>query len=63
MLNCEFCGIEIDWEGQHHTNGVMWSCEVCGKTVCSKCIEDITHKSVGLSSEIKCPDCIKKEFN
>lgn len=58
--NCEFCNVEIDWEGQHELNGLMWSCEKCGKSVCSKCIEDITHVNVGSSDIILCPDCIKK---
>ena len=40
VYDCDFCGVEIPWDGSDDVHGEIWECEVCGHTFCSKCFID-----------------------
>lgn len=62
---CHFCGFSSGWDETDDVHGEMWSCEVCGKTFCSKCLIDAIgrekYTEMMQSGEyIRCPDCYEK---
>ena len=66
LYTCDYCGIEMKWDGTDDTHGEMWGCEKCGYSFCSKCFIDRLGKSVWMkmmksSSHILCPTCYGKE--
>lgn len=67
VYSCDFCGVEIAWEGSDDAHGEVWSCENqgCGKIFCSKCFID-RHglenymKMMQSCDFILCPECWEK---
>ncbi len=62
---CDFCGVEIDWEETDDFCGNVWICESCGRTFCSKCLQDAIGQDDYWGMMLSCvpalcPDCYKK---
>lgn len=62
---CDICGHKSEWNAVDKVHGELWSCEVCGKTFCSKCFIEEHGKrkycEMMQSGEyIRCPDCFRK---
>lgn len=62
LYTCDYCGIEMKWDGTDDTHGEMWGCEKCGDAFCTKCFIDRHGKDKWLSmmqdsSYILCPTC------
>lgn len=65
LCTCEFCGFSEGWGETDTVHGDIWSCEVCGKTFCSKCFIDRfgTKKYLDMMQSgeyIRCPDCFEE---
>ena len=72
IYECDFCGVEIQWDESDALHGSMWECEECGEHFCEKCFTDrwgfgawdaMLHQ--GLSGSfaddiIMCPECYEK---
>lgn len=62
---CDFCGVELGWEEHTDAHGEIWSCEVCGKNFCSRCLRGAIGrenyvKLMQSGDLIKCPDCARE---
>lgn len=67
MCKCNFCGFEQDWESSDDIHGNMWSCDFCGTTFCSKCLQEYCFESyeayvkyMQSGQYILCPECYEK---
>lgn len=60
---CDYCGVEMKWDGEDERHGVLWECEKCGtKHFCSACFIKRFGKNafdVMLQDmeRLMCPDC------
>ena len=66
LYTCDYCGIEMKWDGTDDTHGEMWGCERCGDAFCSKCFIDKFGvgkwmKMMRSGSSILCPTCYRKD--
>lgn len=71
---CDFCGVEIQWESSDDLHGSIWECEECGEHFCEKCFTDRwgvaawdTMLHAGLigsfeTSKVMCPECYGEFF-
>lgn len=62
---CVLCGFRERWDETDEVHGDMWSCEVCGKVFCSKCLREAIgtskyYEMMQSGEYIRCPDCFEK---
>lgn len=63
---CSVCGYKEWWSDDTADDyNEIWCCEVCGKTICAKCLIDAIGKEkynemLQSGEYIRCPDCFEK---
>lgn len=67
---CDYCGTEMRFDERDDIHGVLWGCEACETTWCTKCFIDrhgltAYEKMLRENDRIYCPSCYeqhKEEF-
>lgn len=59
---CDYCGVEMKWDGEDERHGTMWECELCSKHFCTSCFRhvhgyDSFDTMLHEHQFILCPDC------